>query len=372
MRDGTLRAVRRVGAPDEVVLRHTWSRIQSARRRQRRAVTSRVRWMAFAATLALGILSVVVFRNVRQGGTAASAPGTTTAATLVAELRTTTGAPLAAETFDVRDDEASRTVALGDGSKVVASPGTTLVPVANDATALRFRMDRGSAVFDVRPGGPRSWTIAAGSSEVRVLGTRFTVARSGTHVHVDVERGVVSVTDPRIDGGRRVLVAGESVDVDDGATWNVDDLPKALPTSRPRSAPPTAATGAADSGGRWRALWDAVDRARAERRFDDALRDLALLADDRTPDARAALAAFTAGKIELEERNDPRRAAEAFERCVALGAPAALDEDARVRAVEAWAKAGSVDEARAAAARYRAVHPHGRYAERIRPWDVAR
>jgi hypothetical protein len=83
-------------------------------------------------------------------------------------------------------------------------------------------------------------------------------------------------------------------------------------------------------------------------------------------DASAAMAAFQLGMLRLEVLNQPREAAEAFARVVRLGQPRALVEDALARQVQALARAGDREGARAAAALYEARFPQGRRLSDVR------
>jgi transmembrane sensor len=60
-----------------------------------------------------------------------------------------------------------------------------------DSTTI---LERGAAWFDIAPRTGRPFTVVAGDTIVRVIGTKFRVARSEEHVTVDVERGIVDVT----------------------------------------------------------------------------------------------------------------------------------------------------------------------------------
>ena len=80
----------------------------------------------------------------------------------------------------------------------------------NSASAVSFSLDAGRVRFDIRPGGPRRWTVKSGGVTVTVLGTCFTVERTETHTTVSVERGKVRV---RADGAAEdhTLTAGLGV-----------------------------------------------------------------------------------------------------------------------------------------------------------------
>lgn len=85
-------------------------------------------------------------------------------------------------------------------------------------------------------------------------------------------------------------------------------------------------------------------------RADDARRDgdlrtaVALLARvvRRGADRRAALAAFTLGRLEMDELRRPARARAAFSRALALGLPDRLAQQARRRLDEIGDEIGEV------------------------------
>jgi transmembrane sensor len=84
---------------------------------------------------------------------------------------------------------------------------------------------------------------------------------------------------------------------------------------------------------------------------------------ERGRDPRASLAAFTLGRVLLDELGRPAEAAAAFER--ARGAGGAMAEDALAREVEACSKAGNVERARELAALYMRTYPSGRRARAV-------
>ncbi len=108
-----------------------------------------------------------------------------------------------------------KVVMLDDGSKLEIEAATKLRPTTKktDPARVELMLESGATTFDVKPGGPRMWVIDAGDVVVRVLGTRFTVTRDGANVDVKVERGKVSVEGARVEGGAKLLVAGESIHV---------------------------------------------------------------------------------------------------------------------------------------------------------------
>ena len=82
-----------------------------------------------------------------------------------------------------------RTVALGDGTSIEMSGGTTLKLDRNDPRVAM--LDRGEAVFHVRHDAAHPFTITAGGVAIRDLGTVFNVERSDDRIAVGVAEGAV-------------------------------------------------------------------------------------------------------------------------------------------------------------------------------------
>src|SRR5262249_52884406 len=101
----------------------------------------------------------------------------------------------------------------------------------NDGRRFDVRLDAGGATFDVKPGGPRRWTVACGATRVEVVGTRFTVERAGAGVAVSVSRGVVLVRGPDVPNGVARLTAGERLS---------RPPPPSAPPPPPSAPPPPA------------------------------------------------------------------------------------------------------------------------------------
>jgi len=91
-----------------------------------------------------------------------------------------------------------------------------------------------------------------------------------------------------------------------------------------------------------------------------ALSPLRRVLDESPTDPRAPLAAFTLGRVLLDELGNPREAAVAFRRAEELDPRGSLAEDALAREVEAWSRAGEATLARESAARYAEAYPRGR------------
>jgi transmembrane sensor len=83
-------------------------------------------------------------------------------------------------------------VMLGD-SHIVLDPDTALV-MSHEAEHPTVLVERGGAWFTVAPRMSRpAFIVRAGDAMVRVVGTRFRVARSDERIAVEVERGLVNV-----------------------------------------------------------------------------------------------------------------------------------------------------------------------------------
>jgi transmembrane sensor len=325
-------------------------------------------------------------------------------------LRLAGGEPLCS----VRGEGERTRVALHDGSTLLLSDATIVEAVENGAERVVLVQGDGRAVYDVRPGGPRRWSVDAGALTVDVVGTRFSVVRAGRRVRVEVERGRVRVRGEAVDGGLRSLGAGEWVEVGarrgPGAAPHPGPPPLAgegvAPASRPtdETAPmPDDPAPAPRDAARWRALadrgdWDDAydalgehglrDASRRSRSVDElfALADTARLSghpalavdplrrlmDEHPRDPRAAVAALTLGRLQLDALDQPEAAVTSLERALELGVPARLSETTLARLVEAHHRAGHAEAARRVGARYLSEHPDGRNAARVRGWTQPR
>jgi hypothetical protein len=131
------------------------------------------RWATWlAATTLLGVLLLVATR-VKLGGHESAIDHTS---------RITTGA------------EGSH-LAL-PGLSLDVAPESAVVLGSASARAMLIVVDRGSIVCDVAPRSAEAPLIVqAGSTQIRVVGTRFSVSRAGERVRVAVEHGAVEVAD---------------------------------------------------------------------------------------------------------------------------------------------------------------------------------
>ncbi len=274
---------------------------------------------------------------------------------------------------------------LQDGSRAVALEAGSALTVEEDSRArAAIRLSRGSARFEVTRGPRRPFRVEAGRVAVTALGTVFGVGVRGARCAVWVREGAVQVEWP---GGARTLAAGEEglfPPEEAGAS-----LPAPAPPPRPR--PPRRGERAGAPG--WVALardgrhaesyallvrtppqaaWTAeqllfaADAARLSGHPREAVPYLERLLREHRGDPRAATAAHSLGRLRLHVLGDPAGAAARFAEARALAPRSALAEDALAREVEAWARAGARDQARARAEEYLRLHPQGVWADAVR------
>jgi transmembrane sensor len=103
----------------------------------------------------------------------------------------------------------------------------------------------------------------------------------------------------------------------------------------------------------------AADVARLSKHPREAVVHLRKLLLRHRRDPRAQLAAFTLGRILLDELGQPNEAAAAFADAEKLAPGGVLAEDAIAREVEAWSRAGQSTRAQHRAEEYLRRYPHG-------------
>lgn len=320
-----------------------------------------------------------------------------------------------------------RSVQLSDGSSIRVAQQSRIEVVSNDASTFVTALSRGSATFEVNPKAHRRWIVEVGLTSVEVVGTRFTVTRTDSEVAVSVTKGLVVVRGDTVPGGQQRLGAGqalrtatslrlarnddraevarakstgtEAAEAAPVAEARVDDLPlvdddsaslaqpkaAAQPSPNdtvardPRAKPSSAGEATGNAGPAAddaeppanvpldiEALFAEADRAREA---GDIGRSLAyferVIATAPHFDPRRGLAAMSVARMTM--RSNPARAAAAL-RSTLDGMPAALQENANARLVEAYAKSGQTKHAQSAAQRYLERFPNGRRAEDVRRW----
>jgi len=262
---------------------------------------------------------------------------------------------------------------------------------------VAYRVNRGAVWFDVTPG--RAVRVDADDVVVEVLGTRFLVERVDARVHVVVEHGVVRANWKSqaysVKGGedawfpprepKTTVVAPEVVaplTVEPAPVEEPAPPPLVVPLPAPKKRPRTAEMIPSVSAQTWKQLaqageferaWEelqkatpprdepaelllAADVARLSRHPDQALAPLMRIIEQHRADPRAPLAAFTLGRVLLDDLGRPREAAAAFERVRALAPDMPLAEDAFARQIEALFRAQS-PEARPLAEAFQLKYP---------------
>ncbi len=114
-------------------------------------------------------------------------------------------------------------------STIDVGPTSAVRLAGDDAHGVVVTLDTGRVECDVTPRhGRPPFVVEAGGVEVRVIGTHFVVARTGSEVTVDVQRGQVEVTA----NGQPTLVSA-------GSHWPSSPvvLPPALPAPTAAAAP---------------------------------------------------------------------------------------------------------------------------------------
>jgi transmembrane sensor len=337
---------------DRPTARRLWIGVQDRRNRTR---ARRRATFAIAAGVALAIAIVGASIEVRRGERAMAVRESSGA------LRLRGGIPWHQDEQAISE---VRSLEFVDGSRIVLDPGASIEPLENTDRSAVLLLGHGRARFEVEPGGPRRWSIETGLATIEVVGTRFTVTRTLSGVTVEVEHGVVLVRGERLPSRVRRLTAGESLHIEP------DPMRPDAPASPPASASAAASTKVEGPTLPWHSLAEQGDFAGAYNRLGtdgiaeraktadveqllaladvarfsghpaDAIAPLRRVMSEHADDARGALAAFTLGRLELDQLQNPAAAAKAFEAAIALRLPEALLEDAYLRLIDAKARAG--------------------------------
>jgi transmembrane sensor len=260
-------------------------------------------------------------------------------------------------------------VTLTDGSSLKVEPRSRVEVGDRTPSALKLVLARGRIACDVTHREGRSFVVAAGGVEVRVVGTRFSVANEeaegGARVEVRVERGTVEVRSP----------GGEITRVEAGHTWSRVTKTEALagPDSEPATAPeaeapaPRIAPAAKTHAGAHARSTDAAAREQFEQarsewragRIDAAAKTYQTLLTSHPRDPRAGLAAFELGRLRMDRLGDMPGAVQALQQAVALAPGAELREDALARLVAASAAAHDRAVCARSRTRYLTEYPSG-------------
>jgi transmembrane sensor len=255
-------------------------------------------------------------------------------------------------------------IVLADGSRVTfLVAGTQLAQ--SGTKGRQSTLVRGAARFDVVHDAETPFRVTAGRVVVEDVGTVFTIRLADEgRASVAVESGSVSVRGP---DGERTLEAGASE-----AFPAVSASPASPAVPHPPSWKKLAQAGDYDrayaiiqSPGTTvrddpEELLLAADAARLSGHAERAVPPLRRIVSRYPGDSRAGLAAFTLGRVLLDDLGRPEEAAAAFTKAYDRGGP--LAEDALAREVEAWSRAGNRPAAARAATKYLSAFPTGRHA----------
>jgi len=110
-----------------------------------------------------------------------------------------------------------RSVRLPDGSRVTLGAHSRLTP-RFDGSTRQVELTQGQAFFEVTHDPARPFTVLAGASEIRAIGTSFDVRAAPSRVLVSVTEGRVAVRSTHLDdeanGQKLFLSAGEHAAID--------------------------------------------------------------------------------------------------------------------------------------------------------------
>jgi transmembrane sensor len=315
-------------------------------------------WVWAGAALCVGAAAVAI--AVRARGVDPGASGTVASAWEGAQLETAADA---------------LSVTLVDGSSLKVEPRSRVEVGERNPSALKLVLARGRIACDVTHREGRSFVVAAGGVEVRVIGTRFSVANeaadAGRRVEVRVERGVVEVRGAGPDAEVVRVAAGHSwsqvtktealvgegseAETEPGTPADVEVAPRATRPEKPHAVARVGRSSAADARELFeqaRSEWRAGKMAEAAKTYQSLL-----AAHPRDP--RAGLAAFELGRLRMDRLGDMPGAVQALQQAVALAPGAELREDALARLVAASAAAHDHAVCTRSRARYLADYPSG-------------
>lgn len=291
------------------------------------------------------------------------------------------------------------TVTLRDGSTLALDAQTKLHLLRDEDQAVDVDLGSGKASFDVTHVRGRTFRVHAGLVVVRVVGTRFEVARTtrseGSYVQVAVARGMVEVQRRDGTGGVRRLNAGEtwSALIPQGAVAkppvSASAQPIAVESDAVASAPaapaghdafersalshvlpgPSSASGKATrAAARDRpaptaaALLKRASLARRSGQMLEAAEAYTELLRLFPNDSRAGLAAFELGRVRMDALMQPKAALDAFGAALRSNPRASFREDAVARIVVAFDQLGDRESCRLARDRYQKEFPGGVHA----------
>lgn len=289
-----------------------------------------------------------------------------------------------------------QTLQLADGSRLLLGASTRLHLVNLGRRQVQLELERGALDANVTHVAGRRFVVSAGALHVDVVGTRFrvTLDPSGVQARVSVTQGRVHLTSTDGRWPEVYVSAGESWsspsareelgtgDLDAGAVDAPDEsaappVHGAPAVHRPPLAPAFTSlykqgryveaydslgpSGFSDAVARAapQELMMLAETARLARHTTDAALAFDTLRSRYPNDTRSALASMELGRLRLNELDDPRGAADAFEDATRLDPEGPLREDAEARRVEALERSGDHDACRSARDAYLRSYPQG-------------
>ncbi len=274
---------------------------------------------------------------------------------------------------------------LTDGSEALGAADARLLLLADTAQEQRLSLEHGRATFDVVPRRQGAFVVVARNVEVKVVGTRFSVALDDRHqaVTVDVEQGIVEVSQPGL--APRRLTRGDYWDSSLGASVAAVTSPDTAPATSAQPpepltavsalAPTTSASAApqsssqgplsADTTRKLQELFATASRARAHGDWTAAREALSAIVARDPKGELGSLAALELGRIELQQGGSSGAAARSLERSLKADPHSPLREETLARLVQAYEQAGQTQPCRQARERYRREFPKGALATSV-------
>ncbi len=245
-------------------------------------------------------------------------------------------------------------VVLADGTVVTAEQAESEVEVVADAPdRAEVRVVRGKTRFKSPRTPDRDFRVVSGDVKIDVYSTEFSVARYDGSTEVWAVNGVLRIEwrgkTQEVRAGEHARFPPEPIEAPAG------ELVRDTATKRPQS-----------ERERVRDLLRSADLARAQQKPREALRPLGRVIKEYPKDVRAPLAAFTIGRVLLDDLDEPRKAARMFKKARAMAPRGPLAEDALAREAEAWSRAGNDDMARDRAEQYLEKYPDGHRVRAVR------
>jgi len=304
---------------------------------------------------------------------------------------------------------APEVLAFGEGSRMTLAPQTSARLVRYSEQSVEVHLDEGHLDADVRKRPGSRWVVRAGSYQVVVVGTAFTVnydeARDA--VNVRVSRGAVRVLGEGLAGEGVLVQSGDSFShqaqvlsesVEGQPAKQQDALAQAQdePELDPSRAPGVAASPTKADSVHWQRLAESGDFARAMSEIEkvgteSVLRtsspeDLILLGNAARfggqPDlaekayntarsrgsggSAAALCAYYLARIALDVRGDSPQAIRWLRTYLSEAGSGSLAPSARARLMDLLMKTGDTAGARVVAQQYVTLHPKGQHIEQAR------